>query len=163
MDHRDHPASGRSGHPAARLTPPTRFEWTRQPGTGPPASILAPLTGAAAIELGCGTGHNLAHLATRYGVTGTGIDHDPAKISQARTAYGHLPGLTFILADACRYLTATRPGSADLVVSIFGAFSFTDPLPLLTATARVLRPGGRLAITLRASDHHDTVVVLHRR
>lgn len=163
MDHRDHPAPGRSSHFAARLTPPARFEWTRQPGTGPPASILAPLTGAAVIELGCGSGHNLAHLATRYRITGTGVDHDPAKIERARAAYGHLPGVCFALADARHHLAALKPGSADLVVSIFGAFSFTDPLPLLTETARVLRPGGRLAITVRADDHHDTVIVLRRR
>jgi SAM-dependent methyltransferase len=163
MDHRDHPAPDRSSHPAARLTPPARFEWTRQPGTGPPASILAPLAGATVIELGCGSGHNLAALAARYGVTGTGVDHDPAKIARARAGYGHLPSICFTLADACRYLNAAAPGSADLVLSVFGAFSFTDPQPLLTATARVLRPGGRLAITLRADDHHDTVVVLRRR
>lgn len=163
MDHRDHPAPCRSSHPAARLTPPARFEWTRQPGTGPPASILAPLTGSVVIELGCGSGHNLAHLATRYRITGIGVDRDPAKIGRARAAYGHLPGLCFALADARCYLTASEPGSADLVMSVFGAFSFTDPLPLLTATAHVLRPGGRLAMTLRADDRHDTVVVLRRR
>ncbi|MGH3158271.1 MAG: class I SAM-dependent methyltransferase [Streptosporangiaceae bacterium] len=84
MDHRDHPAPDRSSHPAARLTPPARFEWTRQPGTGPPASILGPLTRAAVIELGCGSGHNLAHLVTQYHITGTGVDHDPAKIDRAR-------------------------------------------------------------------------------
>jgi ubiquinone/menaquinone biosynthesis C-methylase UbiE len=50
-----------------------------------------------------------------------------------------------------------------LVLSIFGAFSFTDPLPLLTDAARVLRPGGQLTITLRVDDRHDTVVVLRRR
>ena len=62
-----------------------------------------------------------------------------------------------------RYLTAAVPGWADLVLSIFGGFSFPDPLPLLTATARTLRPGGRLAMALRADDHHDAVVVLRRR
>jgi SAM-dependent methyltransferase len=163
MDHRDHPAPGRSSCPAARLSPPARFEWTRQPGTGPPASILALLTGSVVIELGCGNGHNLAHLATRYHITGIGVDRDPAKIGRARAAYGHLPGLCFALAEARRYLTTSETGSADLVVSVFGAFSFTDPLPLLTATARVLRPGGRLALTLRADGRHDTVVVLRRR
>lgn len=163
MDHRDHPASHRSGRPPARLTAPARFEWTRQPGTGPPASILGLLNGATVIELGCGSGHNLACLAARYGAVGVGVDHDPAKIRRARSGYGHLTGLRFAFADAHRYLTAARPGSADLILSIFGAFSFTDPLPLLTETARVLRPGGLLAMTLRADDRHDTVMVLRRR
>jgi hypothetical protein len=48
-------------------------------------------------------------------------------------------------------------------MSIFGAFSFVDPLPLLSAAERVLRRGGLLAMTLRAGDHHDAVVVLRRR
>lgn len=41
---------------------PTRFEWTRQAGTGPDISVLGPLTGRTVIETGCGSGHNLAHL-----------------------------------------------------------------------------------------------------
>jgi hypothetical protein len=60
---------------------------------------------------------------------------------------------------ACRL----SPASADACLSIFGAFSFSPPRPLLQATARALRPGGLLAITLRASDHHDTVTILTRR
>lgn len=163
MDYRDYPAPDRSSQPAPRLTPPATFEWTRQPGAGPGTPVLGKLTGAAVIELGCGTGHNLACLVARHGATGTGVDNDPAKISRARAGYGHLPRIRFIHADAHRYLTAAGTGSADLVLSIFGALSFTDPLPLLSATARILRPGGRLAITLRADDHHDTVVVLRRR
>jgi SAM-dependent methyltransferase len=99
----------------------------------------------------------------RHCATGTGVDNDPAKISRARTGYGHLPGIRFIHADAHRYLTAAEAGSANLVLSTFGAFSFTNPLPLLNAAARIPRPCGRLAITLRAGDHNDTVVVLRRR
>ncbi|HEY2578082.1 MAG TPA: class I SAM-dependent methyltransferase [Streptosporangiaceae bacterium] len=126
-------------------------------------AILAPPAGATVIELGCGGGHNLAYLVAHCGAVGVGVDHDPAKIDRARAGYGHLPGIRFTLADAHRYFATAAPGSADLVVSIFGAFSFTDPLPLLTESARVLRPAGLLAITLRADDHHDTVVVLRRR
>ena len=116
------------------------------------------------VELGCGSGHNLACLVARHAVTGIGIDADPAKISRARARYGHLPAIQFTLAEACRYLATAAPGSADVVLSIFGAFSFTDDArPALTGTARILRPGGLLALTLRADDHHDTVVVLRRR
>jgi SAM-dependent methyltransferase len=164
MDHRYHQAPDRSSRPAQRLTPPGRIEWTRQPGTGPhPAILLGDLAGATVIELGCGTGHNLAHLGYHYSVSGTGVDHDPAKITRARDCYGYLPGIQFTCSDAQRYLNATEHGSVDLVLSVFGAFSFTDPLPLLTATARVLRTGGLLAVTLRADERHDTVIVLRRR
>lgn len=162
MGHRDHQAPDRSSLPASRLTPPARFEWTRQPGTGPSTGTLGNLAGATVVELGCGSGHNLAHLVARHGAAGIGVDSDPAKISRARTGYGHLPSIRFTLADARHYLSAAVPGSADVVLSIFGALSFTDPPPLLTGTARILRPGGLLAVTLRADGHHDTVVVLRR-
>jgi SAM-dependent methyltransferase len=163
MGHSHHQAPDRSSPPAPRLTPPARFEWTRQPGTGPGTSILGNLAGAIVIELGCGSGHNLAHLVARRGVTGIGVDADPAKISRACALYGHFPAIQFTVAEACRYLAAAAPGSADVVLSIFGAFSFTDTRPALTGTARILRPGGLLVLTLRADDHHDTVVVLRRR
>jgi trans-aconitate methyltransferase len=163
MGHSYHQAPDRSGQPSSRLTPPARFEWTRQPGTGPRAYILGNLAGATVIELGCGGGHNLAHLVARHGVTGIGIDADPAKINRARAGYGHLPAIRFIIADARRYLATAVPGSADVLLSIFGVFSFTDAQPILPGAARMLRPGGLLAVTLRADEHHDTVVVLRRR
>jgi SAM-dependent methyltransferase len=115
------------------------------------------------IELGCGSGHNLAVLAARHGATVTGIDHDPSKVARARDLYGHLPALRVIEADATAYLATLPPGSADACLSIFGALSFTsDPGRLLTEVTRVLRPGGLLGITLRADDHHDHVTVLTR-
>jgi SAM-dependent methyltransferase len=140
-----------------------RLEWTRQPGTGPPPEILGDLAGRVAVELGCGSGHNLAVLAARHGATVTGIDHDPAKVARARDLYGDIPGLRVIQADAASYLTALPPASVDACLSIFGAFSFSPPGPLLRAAAHALRAGGLLAITLRASDHHDAVVILARR
>ncbi|WP_157964014.1 class I SAM-dependent methyltransferase [Actinocorallia populi] len=114
-------------------------------------------------ELGCGGGHNLAHLVVSHKVHGLGIDHDPAKIQRARHTYGTLPGLTFIEAAAATYLASRPAASLDLCLSIFGAFSFSTPAPLLTATAHALRPGGLLALTFRESDDTDLVLILRRR
>jgi SAM-dependent methyltransferase len=163
MDRRDQRAPGRSHHAVRHLSVPPRLEWTRQPGTGPDISILGTLTGRTVIEVGCGSGHNLAHLAAVRGAACTGIDRDPVQISRARNRYGHLSGLAFLLGDAAACLNSLPPASADVCLSIFGAFSFSPPGPLLEAAARALRPGGLLALTLRASDHHDTVVILARR
>lgn len=163
MDRRDHPPSGRGGCPAQGLTAPDWLEWTRQPGVGPGPAILGELAGAKVVELGCGSGHNLAHMVACRGALGVGVDHDPAKVDLARAHYGHLPGIRFALADVGHFLNDAAPRSADLVVSIFGAFSFTDPLPLLISTAIVLRSGGLLVMTLRADDEHDVVAVLRRR
>lgn len=142
---------------------PVRLEWTRQPGTGPPISILGPIAGRDVIEIGCGSGHNLAYLVAHCAATGTGIDCDPVKITRARTRYGQIPRLGFILGEATATLTGMSAGSADICLSIFGALSFTTPGPLLTAAARVLRPGGLLAITLRAGERRDYVTVLRRK
>jgi SAM-dependent methyltransferase len=142
---------------------PARLEWTRLRGTGPLISVLGPITGRTVIEMGCGTGHNLAHLAARHGSSGVGIDHDPVKIARARRLYGQISGLTFMLGDAATLMAAMSPASADMCVSIFGALSFTAPCPILSSAAHVLRPGGLLAITLRAGDHHDYVTILTRR
>jgi SAM-dependent methyltransferase len=139
-----------------------RLEWTRQPGTGPPPAILGNLAGKTVAELGCGSGHNLAVLAARHGATVTGIDHDPAKVARARQLYGHVPGLQVVQADAAAYLAALPPASVDACLSVFGAFSFSPAGPLLAAAARALRPGGLLAVTLRASDRYDTVVIFTR-
>ena len=141
-----------------------RLEWTRQPGTGPPPAILGNLTGKAVVELGCGSGHNLAVLAYRHGASATGIDCDPAKVARVRQLYGDVPGLQVIQADAASYLAALPAASVDACLSIFGALSFTTtPGLLLEAAARALRPGGLLAVTLRASDYRDAVVILVRR
>ena len=142
---------------------PAQLEWTRQPGTGPPHGILGDLTACSVVELGCGSGHNLAVLAHRHGATATGIDRDPGKVARATELYGHLPGLQVICADAASYLTSLPAASIDACLSIFGAFSFSPPRPLLRGAARALRPGGLLAITLRASHHQDAVVILTRR
>jgi SAM-dependent methyltransferase len=142
---------------------PARLEWTRQPGTGPPPAILGNLTGRTVVELGCGSGHNLAVLASRHHATATGIDRDPAKAARARQLYGNIPGLRVICTDAAAYLATLEAGSIDACLSIFGALSFSPPGPILAAAARALRPAGLLAITLRASDHHDTVMILARR
>jgi SAM-dependent methyltransferase len=86
-----------------------RLEWTRQPGTGPPPGILGNLTGQTVIELGCGSGHNLAVLVARHHANATGIDDDPAKVARAQELYGSIPGLHVIQADAAAYLTALPP------------------------------------------------------
>lgn len=162
MDHRNLQAPRRGRRPAERLNVRDRFEWTRAPGVGPPLSVLGDLAGKQAVELGCGGGHNLAHLVVHCRCRAVGIDHDPAQIERARRLYGTIPGLVFVHADAATYLHARPPALADLCLSIFGAFSFTDPGPLAAGAARALRPQGLLALTLRATSTTDMVLILTR-
>jgi SAM-dependent methyltransferase len=163
MDDRHRPTSPGSLRSPEDITTPTHFEWTRKPWINPDFAILGELQRQTVVEVGCGRGHNLAHLVAYHGATGIGVDHDAEKITRARLAYSHLPSIRFILADAVDYLASTKQESIDICLSIFGAFSFADPLSLLTVASRAIRPGGLLAMTLRVDDHHDSVIVLHRR
>ena len=162
MDYRNHAAPDRGCRPTQGVEVPIRFEWTRQPKVGPSLHILGDLLGRTVVELGCGSGHNLAHLAVYQGVIGVGVDHDPAKICRAYARYGHIPNICFVLADCNEYLRSISPRSVDIFLSIFGAFSFADPLTLLVGTKNALRSDGLLALTLRADDQHDLVVLLRR-
>lgn len=128
MDHRHQPTSQRGPNPTPGITAPAHFEWTRQPGTGPDLAILGELRGKNVIEIGCGCGHNLAYLVTHHGITGIGIDHNAEKITRALHAYGHLPGINFIRADAVDHLTSTQQASIDICLSIFGALWKRDHL-----------------------------------
>jgi SAM-dependent methyltransferase len=140
------------------------FEWTREPGVGPGVGVLGDLAGRTVVELGCGSGRNLASLIDRHGArTGIGIDHDATKNYRASGWGGAVPALTFRRGVAAEPLHCLPPGSVDVCLSIFGALSFSDPGTILAATARALRPDGRFGLTLRADDLHDTVIILSRR
>jgi SAM-dependent methyltransferase len=127
--------------------PPNRMHWTPHPGRGPDAGLLGDLTGRRVVELGCGPGHNLAHLVSAHGATGIGVDAAPAQIHRARARYGHLPRLTFTTADAVDYLT-TATIEIDVCYSVFGAVGLTPPHTLIAAVARRLQPGGRLVFSV---------------
>jgi SAM-dependent methyltransferase len=123
----------------------TWLNWTQYPDHGPDESLLGELAGRRVLELGSGSGANLAHLAT-VGADCTGVDLAPSRTRTAVAQWGHLPGLKFVTADAVTYLTAHHE-IFDVVCSIFGAVWFTDPAILLPAVRARLRPGGVLAFS----------------
>lgn len=139
-----------------------RFEWTRRPGAGPGLGVLGDLRGRTVVELGCGVGYNLSHLAAVHGARCVGVDHDARTVALARAMFGHL-GIVFVHANAAAYLRSLPAGSVDVCLSVFGAFSFGEPAPLLRAAAVALRAGGRLGLSLRVDDGHDRVIVLERK
>ena len=139
-----------------------RLEWTRQPGTGPPPGILGDLTGKTVVELGCGSGHNLAVLATHHSATATGIDHDPAKVARARQLYGNIPGLQVIHADAAS-TSPPCPPQQSMPACRSSARLASPRRPATEGRRPRTTPGGLVAITIRASDHQDAVVILARR
>ncbi|MBX7550403.1 class I SAM-dependent methyltransferase [Streptomyces sp. NPDC004232] len=134
--------------PAEPLSVPARMEWTTRPGSGPGAEILAPdLRRKRLLELGCGPGHNAAHLATRYGAHVTGVDLVGLQVRRARSHYGRLNNLTFAAGHALHYLQASDE-RFDAIYSVFGAIGLVAPELLLPAIAQHLKPGCTLAFSV---------------
>ncbi|MEV4501566.1 class I SAM-dependent methyltransferase [Streptomyces klenkii] len=125
----------------------TWFNWTQYPDHGPGAEVLGMGRVGTVLELGCGTGGNLAHVAT-LGHRAVGVDVSPVQLDAARARWGGLPGLELRRSGALDFMSET-PERFDAVFSVFGAVWFTDPARMLPAVRRVLGPGGVLAFSQR--------------
>ena len=108
---------------------------------GTAARILEDLPAGALLDVGCGTGR-FAARAEQAGRTVTALDADASMVGAAR---GHLRG---------RVLRAALPdlpleeGSARAIAANFVVNHVGRPRAALTELRRVLRPGGRLAMTI---------------
>ncbi len=96
----------------------------------------------SALDVGCGDGMMACRLAGRCRDV-TGIDRDGRMIRMARERGRELPNVAFIQADFLTY--PLGEGSFDFVASNT-AINHMDFEPALRHMARLLRPGGRLAI-----------------
>lgn len=100
--------------------------------------------GARALDIACGSG-NLAIPMARGGAQVTGLDIATNLLEQARAraAAENLPA-KFDEGDA--EALPYEDGSFDVVVSMFGAMFAPRPEPVASEMARVLKPGGRVAM-----------------
>ena len=110
--------------------------------------VLPELAGKDVVELGCGTAYVSAWLA-RCGARPVGVDITPAQLETARAMQKEF-GLEFPLIEADAAVTGLPDGSADLVVSEYGASIWVDPYRWVPEAARLLRTGGEL-VFLRTS------------
>ncbi|MFG2194877.1 class I SAM-dependent methyltransferase [Streptomyces sp. NPDC048639] len=125
----------------------TWFNWTQYADHGPDAEVLGISQGSTVLELGCGKGGNLAHVAT-LGARATGVDLSLAQLKAADARWADTALLELHQADALDFL-ARCTDTFDAVFSVFGAVWFTDPATLLPAIRERLRPGGLLAFSHR--------------
>ncbi|MDT9686922.1 methyltransferase domain-containing protein [Streptomyces sp. P9(2023)] len=101
--------------------------------------------GAAVLDAGCGTGRALPALRAAVGPTGTviGADLTPEMLGEAVRAGRDAAG-TLVLADVARL--PLRAGALDAVFGAGLISHLADPPAGLRELARVVRPGGRLAL-----------------
>ena len=104
---------------------------------------------AAVLDLGCGTGVVTRALAARDGFAGTvtGIDQSPAFIAAAERLAaddGFGDRVEFVVGDA--HALDLPSASFDAAVAHTLVSHVRDPLAVLAEAARVIRPGGSLAV-----------------
>jgi S-adenosylmethionine-diacylgycerolhomoserine-N-methlytransferase len=105
--------------------------------------LLAPGPGATVVELGAGTGRNLAFLGERLATLGNVdlVDLCPALLTHARQRTRGHDNVRVIVADACDY----RPiGQADVVYFSYALTMIPDWYRALGNALSMLKPGGAL-------------------
>lgn len=111
--------------------------------------------GTRLLEIGCGTGRTL-RLAVDRGATATGVDISAAMLA---VAAARLPEADLRRADL-QHLPF-GPGEFDAVTAI-NAFQFAeDPRAAIAEAARVLAPGGRLAVGMFAEPERAQSTAIH--
>jgi len=96
------------------------------------------------LDVACGTG-NTAIPAARAGAVVTGVDIAPNLLVQARERAA-AEGLDAKFDEGDAEQLPYADGSFDVVVSMFGAMFAPRPELVAAELARVLKPGGRLAM-----------------
>jgi ubiquinone/menaquinone biosynthesis C-methylase UbiE len=128
--------------------------------TGPFAAILLehanPQPGEKVLDLACGTGIVARQTAPRVGAAGTvvAVDISPAMLAVAR-ALPPPEGARIDWREGSALALPLQDDSFDLVLCQAGLQFFPDRSAALRELFRVLRPGGRAAISVWRSLEHN--------
>ena len=106
--------------------------------------VVRPPEGARILELGCGTGHNLAMLGRFGEVEASELDQNARELASRRL--GRL-----VEAAALPDLSVFPSGSYDLVALLDVLEHVADDAAALSAIRERLKPGGKLLVTVPAN------------
>lgn len=99
--------------------------------------------GIDVLDVGCGRGRALQHLARRHPASRfVGVDLSETAIATAREEGTDLPNLRFVAADATRLGDVVPACSQDLVTTFDAVHDQPHPAQVLAGIRAVLRPGG---------------------
>jgi ubiquinone/menaquinone biosynthesis C-methylase UbiE len=137
--------------PAPRARPPAEvYEADFVPALfGPFSAVVADAAGVGpgqrVLDVACGTGALARTVTARVGASGAvlGLDANPQMLAVARRLH---PSIEWLEGRA--EALPLPAASVDAVVSQFGLMFFDDRVAALREMARVLRPGGRLAVAV---------------
>lgn len=117
------------------------------------------------VDLGCGTGELLSHLAPALTGSGTGrligVDREPSMLEIARRRLSPYPAVEIV--EAALEQVPLKDASADLATIVLVLHHLPEPGEVLSEARRILRPSGRLVVvdmqphdhtTWRALGHH---------
>jgi arsenite methyltransferase len=118
--------------------------------------------GQSVLDVGSGTGLLAAHVAELVGQDGFvhAVDPLPLRIEIAKQK--HKPNLKFAVDNAYQ-LTAFQPASFDVVYLNAVFHWFPEKLAPLQNFHRLLKPGGKLAISTGSKDHPNRIHDIQRR
>jgi ubiquinone/menaquinone biosynthesis C-methylase UbiE len=116
-----------------------------------PPTVAALGSGLVSVlDVGCGTGVLLEEILAREpGIRAAGVDISPEMLNEARARLGGRAEL--VRSDAARLPFGDRSFSAAATSSVL--HHWPEPRRVLAEIARVLEPGGRLALTDWRADH----------
>jgi trans-aconitate 2-methyltransferase len=118
-------------------------------------SLVSPVPGGTAVDLGCGTGELTAVLHTRLrAAETTGIDSSASMLERAAELADPAPGLRFEQGDLAAF-----SGEVDVVFANAALQWVPDHDELLARLTRCLRPGGQLAVQVPANHDHPSHVL----
>ena len=109
------------------------------------AALLNVKAGDLVLDVACGRGKSSYMIAQLYpGCIVTGLDLLPENIQVARTLFGNLPQLNYVVGNAMDLELADE--SFDRVHCLEAAFHFPDRARFIRDADRGLRPGGTLVV-----------------